>query len=330
MLALDVLPSPLRPLRVITPDPLRSAVHLDSGEADLYRPRGFSRPPALVLVHGANPEGKDDKRVVNLSQAFARVGRRVIVPQLGLRNHRLDREDTERIREAIISVAGGGKAGVLAFSYGGGLAIVGLAERPEVQRRVGFVATVGTYFDLLHLIQGVTTGTSPYHGRPVPWRTDPRALEVITEQLASFLDGAEGAALERAWETRRAEGLGAEPAAIYDLLSNKDPNRVRVLAERLPARIRDLLSAYSPSKSVDRISVPVYALHSREDPAAPATESRLLVEALRERVETRHVEVGILRHVSVVASPFVRLGDGLSVTRFAGWILAAQEGWPRP
>src|SRR6267143_2989613 len=109
LLVPEVIPSPAHPLSLITPSPRRSLVHLADGEADLYRPRalvGFAAAPGVVLIHGANPGGKDDPRIVGLAEALARAGRRVLVPQLTLRLQRLDPNDPLRIREAVSFLAG--------------------------------------------------------------------------------------------------------------------------------------------------------------------------------------------------------------------------------
>jgi pimeloyl-ACP methyl ester carboxylesterase len=151
LLVPEVIPSPAHPLSLFTPTPRRSLVHLADGEADLYRPRGLAAAPGVVLIHGANPGGKDDPRIVGLAEALARAGRRVLVPQLSLRFQRLDLTDPARIREAVSFLAGParGKVGVLAFSYGAGLTLAVLADQPAIQVHVAFVAAVGTYFSLL-------------------------------------------------------------------------------------------------------------------------------------------------------------------------------------
>lgn len=326
---LEVLPSPVRPLSFATPDPRLESVDIPGGEADLWSPRGFSRAPRLLLIHGANPEGKDDPRVRRLARALARSGREVLVPQLGLRHQKLDQNDLNRIRESIRFRDKGERVGILAFSYGAGLALVVLAGDPEIQRRVEFIATVGTFFDLTHLVQGVTTGKVPYRRSLVPWKTIDDARDRVAEQLASFVGGDDAAALLAAWKKKNPTGLGPDTLPIYELLDNRDPSRVSSLVAALPQRLRELLNSLSPSHSVEKIEVPVFALHSGRDRAAPATESRLLVEALEGRVKTRLIEVEILEHVSPVASPFARLGDGVKLAEFAGLLLGEQEGWPR-
>jgi pimeloyl-ACP methyl ester carboxylesterase len=324
----EVLPSPVHPLRWVTPEPRRSEIRLPQTRADLYQPRGLSRAPGLVLVHGANPEGKDDPRIRDLAAGFARAGRDVLVPQLELRRQRLDLGDLERIRSAVRWLGRQGKVGVVGFSYGAALALVAIGETDKLQDHVAFIASFGTYFDLLHLLQGVTTGVVPSPAGPVAWHTEPGALDLAAEQLAGLLGGDDGTAFIRAWKDQNPEGLGPRPLSLYQLLSNREPARVPALAARIPEPIRDLLASLSPSRVASRIRFPVLALHSRDDPAAPPSESALLVEAVP-NPGNHFVEVGIFRHVTPTASPLRRLGDGLRLVRFAGLVLSAQEDVPR-
>ena len=332
LLVPEVIPSPAHPLSAITPSPRRSPVHLADGEADLYRPRGFAAPPGVVLIHGANPGGKDDPRIVGLAEALARTGRRVLVPQLSLRFQRLDLTDPVRIREAVSFLAGPARArvGVLAFSYGAGLTLVALADQPAIQAHVAFVATVGTYFSLFDLLQGATTGTVPYRGTTVRWQPDPQARGLAAEQLEAFLGPPDGDALAAALKIGDPTGLAPGPRSVYDLLANRDPTRFNVLARQLPGALADRLAALSPERSIDRVVGPVLALHARTDPAAPPTESRALIAALKGRVQTRLVIVGNFSHVTPTVSILRDLRDALRVGGFASTAMRAQEGWPRP
>lgn len=327
----EVIPSPIHLLSLLTPSPRRSNIRLADGDADLYRPRGFATAPGVVVVPGGNPEGKDDPRIVAFADAVARTGRRVLVPELGLRNQRLDLTDLARIREAVLLLSGNhAKVGVLAFSYGAGLTLVALAEQPDVQHHVAFVATIGTYYNLFDLLQGATTGTVPYQGRLVAWQPDPQALTLAAQQLEALLGGADGAALAQAWSSKNPAGLSSDAAAVYDVLANRDAGRFPALVARLPPSLTALLSRLSPQTAVDRIAVPVFALHARTDAASPPEESRLLVAALRPRVPTRLVIVGNLSHASPTVSVIHDLGDAFRIGRFGAAALRAQEGWPRP
>jgi hypothetical protein len=42
--------------------------------------------------------------------------------------------------------------------------VCALARRPSVQARVRILATIGTYYDVVHLVGGVTTGSVCVNG----------------------------------------------------------------------------------------------------------------------------------------------------------------------
>lgn len=322
--------SPLDPLDWVTRDPARREIRLPGGDpADLYRPRGFSEAPGIVVVPGAAAAGKDDPDLVRFATALARSGRRVLVPQLELRHRRLDLGDPRRIGEAVLALAGDGTVGILGFSYGAGLALVAVGDDPGVQRHAAFVATMGTYFDPVHLVRGVTTGVVPdVGGRTRPWQAAPEARDLFAAQLARSLGEPGGGALLRAWRGRDPDGLGPGAAASYALLDNRDPARFDALFGALPATVRESFVAVSPARVAGSIRVPVLALHDDGDPASPPAESRLLVEAVGGRA--RLTEVGLLDHVRPEGALPGQLGDGLRLARFGARLLRQQEGWPRP
>jgi hypothetical protein len=88
-----------------------------------------------------------------------------------------------------------------------------------------------------------------------------------------------------------------------------------------------MLDRISPARHVDAIRVPVLALHSRLDPAAPAIESAQLVAAVRRRARARLTLVGSLRHVTPVGTLLGWVRDAPGLVRFAASILRAQERW---
>ncbi len=304
----------------------RSETTLGDVRGDLYDPGRDA--PGILLVHGAALEGKDDPRLVRLAQAVARAGRVVFVPALTLAERRFDAEDIDRIVDsgAALSARVGAPVSVLGISYGGSFALIAAADE-RLEGRVEHVAVFGAYWDLRGVIQAVTAGESLVEGRRIPWRGDPLAIEILErhavqlapegarEELSAALDGA---------GDRAALPPDAQP--VYDLLSNRDPARTFELASRLPPRARELLERFSPSSVADRISVPVVALHSRDDPAVPYGEALRLVRGLR---GTRLVTVGSFRHVDFeFGSPGTwarAAGDVWSTLRFATWLLEPGE-----
>ena len=264
-----------------------------------------------------------------MATGLNRLGRMVLAPSLGLGEQRLDRKDPARIRQAIeyLSKATGDEVMVLAFSFGAAYALVALEEEPAIQSKVLELATVGTYFDLVHLLQGVTAGrVNAPGGVTDEWRPDPRAGLAVTEFLAKYLPGEHGAALVTAYKARDPEGLSEFARPVYDLMVNTDPARTRELVDRLPFGIGATLAELSPASRIDRITVPVRAMHSRQDPASPPSESELLVQSLRPPAEGSLIKVGSFRHVTP-AKGVALLKDAGPLIGYAANVLKPQERW---
>ncbi|MGH2769217.1 MAG: hypothetical protein ACRDJF_01655, partial [Actinomycetota bacterium] len=114
---------------------------------------------------------------------------------------------------------------------------------------------------------------------------------------------------------------------MYHLLINQDPRRTPELVDRLSMPLRDLFFELSPARRIERIRIPIYALHSRVDPAAPLVESSELVKAVGRRAPARLTVVGSLRHVTPIGTIAGRLRDGPALVALAAAILRIQEPW---
>jgi pimeloyl-ACP methyl ester carboxylesterase len=314
--------------RPLAPSVERKDVSLDGVTGHLYVP---DRPsPPVLLLPGAATRGKDDPRAVRLARSLARAERLVFVPDLTLASRRFDPEDIDRIVRAIVALSehpsGGGPVVVLGISYGGSFALVAAAD-PRVAGKLERVAVFGAYFDLVGVIQAVTTGASLVDGVRVPWQGHPLAGAMLQEVTISLIS-------EHARRPLRAVLAGnAEPASLppdarglYDLLVNRDPAATFDLAERLPDETRDVLARFSPSSVAERIRVPVVAMHSSDDPAVPYGESLRLVRALP---DVRLVTVRSFRHVDLEAAGpggvGSLLGDLWDAWTFTTWVLEPQE-----
>jgi pimeloyl-ACP methyl ester carboxylesterase len=305
----------------------RVAATIGGVSGDLYSP---GQPaPAIVLIPGAAPGGKDDPRVIRVAYALARAERVVFVPTLELAERRFVEEDIDRIARCTVALAEHeivrGRVTLLGFSYGGSFALVAAAD-PQLDGRLAQVAVFGAYYDLVGLVQAVTTGVSLVDGRRIPWEGHPLAQAILRARAVTLAPEREQNALLVALEGGSPEELGPRARAIYDLLVNEDPDRTFDLAARLPEQARDLLARFSPSSVADRIAVPVVAMHSTDDPAVPFGEALRLERGIP---GTRLVNVEVFRHVDFSASSpaaWLQAADDLwNAWRFTSWLLAAQE-----
>jgi hypothetical protein len=117
--------------------------------------------------------------------------------------------------------------------------------------------------------------------------------------------------------------------AVVALLTNPDPARVARLAACLPASVQRVRQAFSPAFHVHGLRAPLLALHSTDDPAAPWTESALLVDAARAHDPggARLTLVSVFSHVtqrrSLLAPSSLR--DDWRLVRYAAGLLQANR-----
>jgi pimeloyl-ACP methyl ester carboxylesterase len=295
-----------------------SIVEYDGVVGDLYS--GGDESPVIVFVPGAAAGGRSDPRVIKTGTALARAGRRVFVPELHLYRRTFNYDDVERLVIAIAELSDIGQVGVVGFSYGGSFSLIA-AQDQRTRDRLAYVATFGAYFDLLHVIQGVTTGSTLLDGREVHFPTVPEAREILTKATEELASGERGAELARALDLEDASNLPTNLEAVHDLLANEDPYRTDELAAELPPLFRTTLDRFSPSTTVERLDTPLFILQSKQDAATPWTEAVLLNRAVE---RSRLV---LLDHFSHVDPPGLPgwLADGGRAWRFLSWLLATQE-----
>jgi len=292
-LLLDAVPHP--PFHLPAPaanHPLVRTIDLGHGHAaiattaSLDLPARGNRLPGIVIVVGAAPLGRHDPQVVQLARALVRAGRAVLVPDLALRASALSSADLQRIAAAFDALAAlprvdPGRIGLLGVSWGGALAVVAASTAP-LAAKVAFVATFGAFYDLADLAGAVVTGASVYHGQVVRWHTVPEARALVRSALLSRLTPGQASAVQAALADPRAlPTLPPAERAVVELLTNQDPARVALLAAGLPPSIQRVRQAFSPAFHLQGLRAPLLALHSTDDPAAPWTESALLVVAAR-------------------------------------------------
>lgn len=316
-------------LSVLTGKVTKNRLQLPNGHADLYQ-LDRTDLPLVVVVHGANPGGIDDPRVVRVATALARAGRRVLVPSLALGDRTFDRLDLDRIRDALTHFPDEKDIVVLAFSFGAAFSIVALEQKPEIQKGIAVLGTVGTYYDLVHLLQGVTTGQVFDGSGYQPWEPAPEARNVVIMFLSAFLPEEQKDHFVAAYRSGDHEALPPEALAMYELMTNTDPTRTRDFVGALPDEIRSIIEEMSPARDIDRLDIPVLALHSTNDPAAPVSESELLVQAVRKRAPATLTRVDLFRHVTLTATAGQWASDGASLLSYVASILRAQEKGPIP
>ena len=280
--------------------------------------------PAVLLLPGATPAGRDDRRVVEIATAFARTDRLVIVPELEVYDEDLRPEDVQRIVTVSDALAADhGRVVLAGLSFGGSLALLA-AARPALEDRVALVATFGAYVDLAGVVQAATTGRSLVDGESYPWDPDPRAGEVVREQTLALLSTPDRNRVTAALEgDTDPDHLDVEQRAVHDLLTDTDPARTLDHLAAGPEVLRERIAEVSPARQAPQLDVPVIALHARDDPVIPHAELRRL-EATYPHART--LELVTFDHVGLGDDQgwWVTVRDLWQTARFARSILSAR------
>lgn len=294
-------------------DPVAFSVNGRSYRADLYRAR--EEPLAgLLLIPGVAEEGKDDPRLVALAVTLARVRFAVLVPQLtGVKELKVGPGNIREVSDVFAWLASRpelspqGRAGMMAFSFGAGPAILAALE-PAI--KVRFILTVGGYHDLVEVLTFFTTGyfqkderwcylTPNAYGKWVfvrnnadrlPDPNDQRILRTMAERRMTDPD-APLADLE--------SRLGSEGKAVYLFVTNSDPCRVPSLLQELPADIREDIAELNPAlRDLSRLESRLLLVHGYGDDIIPYTQSIALARAVPEG-QARIFLVRGLAHVDI-------------------------------
>ena len=343
---------PASPLKLVGEDPLREEVWLDVPTenrrlvADVYRPRDGKARGALVISVGAAPRIRDHPGVVRLSNAAARAGMVVMIPQLyyPFRENTLPEEVqglvdafSSNIEELIVSFqwlrqqpyVDSNRVGIFGASAGGGIALIAAAD-PRIRTDISYFAALGTYYDMVDLINAITTHSIYYRDTSEPWEPWLKTVRVLHRSIISYLPSA----LDRDILTRifldddsSARGdiplLSDQGRDVYEAFQNRDSDRILAFWGEVSPQDVATLRDISPSSYVTDLHAELFILTDRGDPYIPYVESRRLRDAASQNGSRIHyAEFGFLDHVELrsPSNPFSFLKDLLKLL-FYSWLL---------
>jgi pimeloyl-ACP methyl ester carboxylesterase len=190
-------------------------------------------------------------------------------------------------------LAPGGSAGIGAFSYSVGPAVLAALES-DIRERVRFIVAVGGYHDLFRAIRFFTTGHFEVDGKEGYLKPDEYGRLVFAYGAKAYLRAPRDRKLieaiaERKRRDRAADvadlvaGLSREGKAVYDVAVNTDPARFPALLAGLPpAMLADLDALSLHNKDLGQLEARLLLIHGRNDTLIPYPESLALAQAVPE------------------------------------------------
>ena len=342
---------PVSPLRIIGERPLREEVFLDvpGGRrlvADVYRPDDGDVRGAMVISVGAAPRIREHPGVIRLSNAAARAGMVVMIPQLYYPfQENVLPEDVQglvnafgtNVEEVIASFqwlrqepyVDPDRVGIFGASAGGGIALIAASDA-RIRQDVDFFASLGTYYDMVDLISAITTETISYNGRSEPWDPWLKSVRVLHRSIISYLpDARDRDILTRIFLADDASAVGLvgelspEAHDIYDAFQARDPDRILAFWGKVSPQDVATLREISPSSYAAHLQTDLFIMHDRSDPYIPYVESRRLRDAVAGNGSDIHfAEFDILNHVELrsPSNPFILIIDFFKLIYYS-WLL---------
>ena len=277
----------------VSGEPRLEDVSVAGNPALVVRPAGDGPWPAVFVVNGTVPEGRELPEVRRLAEGFARAGYLVVVPDLpGLTEDEITPDTVHETVEVAREVSGrpdaeDGEVALVGVSTGATLSLLA-AEKASLKGRTSVVAGVAPYADIRTVVNVATTG---HYREGMGFRrheADPFLSYAIARSLVAALPPGEdrqklSEELERVnredpdplagLRARPTGDLGPEAASVVKLLANEDPERFDDLYEALPKGVCADLAELSPLAGEGQIRAPVEVATGPKDKYFPASES---------------------------------------------------------
>ncbi|HEY2986372.1 MAG TPA: hypothetical protein VGL11_01525 [Candidatus Binatia bacterium] len=302
----------------LTPSP--AVKHLEISRAnqkiaaDLYAVPDGRKRAAILLTHGIIEDGKDDPRLIRFAHSLARTGFVVLVPDLkGMKSFRILFSDVDdivasfRYLSSLKEIVDDKKMGLMGFSYAAGPTIMAAAD-PSVRTQVKFVVSFGGYYDPINVVRFITTGYYEYGGEKGFLEPQPYGKWVFFTNNVDYVENDQDRKILRQIFQNEQMAVPADAGPLlkklspkgrylYELLINKDPQRVEDLVAKIDPRVQEYFRKLSMAPLIPSVAARFIIGHGNTDPLIPYTESLRLADAVPDK---SRVHVAVLRLFSHV------------------------------
>jgi dienelactone hydrolase len=323
----------------ITPLPVVTGTRETFGGIEMrvtwWRPGWGDRHPGLMVVNGATALGNDDPETTRLTEALARAGYLVMLPEFPfIREGVLEPRapaiiDAAFARLRAVPEARGMPVGAFGFSVGGGM-LLAAAGRYEALAHAAYVGALGAYYDLDTYLASVVTRTQVAGGARAAWDPDPIVrLRLPLAAAAVITDPHDRALLEEELRTHdgRTEGdapvgIGTEAGSLWRALGASDYDVALARIRGLPTETRKVFDDLSPRSSWADIRAPVFWLHDVGDRFEPVSEAETAA-ATRHDGPTRFQQTALLSHAAAMGAGAKEKGLDFWAIELSGLLLFA-------
>ena len=297
--------------------------------ARVYLPRGVAFAPGIVVVHGMHELGIDEPRLVSFARSLAASGFVVMTPLVpGIADYRVQAESADVIGSAARAFAQQlevPRVGIFAISFSGGLALVAASD-PQYAPVVAWVASIGGYYDLAHVLRFFATGEAVRPDGTVehlqPHEYGP--LIVVYDEPQDFFSAHDAPLAHDALKLL----LHNQGKASEELTRKMTPNGQQVMQEiyqkhresLAPAILAEIdkrseqLAAASPAGHLRFLQAPVLLLHGSDDTIIPPTEILWLKGDIPQNELVDALESPAIGHVAVGRK--ITLGQRLALVHW--------------
>ena len=289
--------------------------------ARVYLPRGVGFAPGIVVVHGMHELGINEPRLVSFARSLAASGFFVMTPLVpGIADYRVRAESADVIGTAVQSFAeelNVPRVGVLAISFSGGLALLAATDS-HYASSFAWVASIGGYYDLAHVLRFFATGDAVRPNGTVEHVTPHEygPLIVIYDEPGDFFSPYDAPLADNALKLLLA-GHGKESEVVTKQMTPAGRQIMQDIyhkqrASLAPAILAEInkrqeeLAAASPAGHLRFIQVPVLLLHGSDDTVIPPTETLWLLQDIPPQYLADALVSPAITHVEVGGKPSLR------------------------
>ena len=280
-------------------------------EADLYYLDKKKKRKGVVISLGINPAGRDDPRVVNLGNGFARVGFVVLIPwSKNLSANEIKSEDIENIVGGIKYLESfpnidKNNFGMAGFCVGASLVNIA-AGRTEIEDQIAFINLFGPYYNLGDLLIQIRSKSAFYLNNSRPWHSNELAKSVLNKQLFNLIESQkEKNEIEILLKKKNVSALELaklSPIAknVFTVLKKEDQNELKEIFTNLSNKELEVLQVFSPEFNNTNQKAKIYLMHDLNDNVIPVEESRRFANEMKENKNFTYTEFSLFDHVDPV------------------------------